>query len=551
MDSRGSLRAEVLGTAGRRLPAIRRAPAARRWLAASAWTLATLAAFAAYLRLARTRAVNSDGASQALQAWDMLHGNPLLRGWTLTDVSFYTTELPQYMLVELVRGLGQDVVHVAAAMTYTLAVLSAALLAKGNATGREAVVRAGLAAGIMLAPQLDAGVNVLVSSPDHMGTSVPLMAAWLILDRARPRWYVPVVTSLLLAWAQIADTLVFFAGVVPLAAVCAIRVMPAMAARRPLASRLAARWYEIALGGGAVLAAGLAVGIQRLISAAGGYRVHPVGTQLAPVGTIIGHNLAVTGDSLLLLPGADFLGLRMNAATFFVALHLVGVVLGGCAVLAAAWRLRKADDLVSQVLLAGIAVTVAAFVVSAHAVSLPSAREITPVLPFAAALAGRQLGPPLVAARLARRALLPLLGIALAGYLAGLGLEISKPSAPPQAAQLTSWLESHRLGTGLSGFWEANVVTLTSGVRVAVHLVAADGGMITAGGTEVNAAWYDPGRSSAHFVVLFPGIPGYPGFSARGPVLATFGKPARTYHVGRYTILYWPQNLLTELRQPP
>jgi len=550
VDSPGSLRTEILATAGRRLPAIRRVLAARRWLAASAWTLATLAAFAAYLRLARTRAVNSDGASQALQAWDMLHGNPLLRGWTLTDVSFYTTELPQYMLVELVRGLGQDVVHVAAAMTYALAVLSAALLAKGNATGREAVVRAGLAAGIMLAPQLGSGVNVLVSSPDHLGTSIPLMAVWLILDRARPRWYIPVVTSLLLSWAQIADTLVFFAGVVPLAAVCAIRVLRAMAARRPLAPQLAARWYEIALGGGAVLAAGLAVGIQRLITAAGGYGVHPVGTRLAPVGTIIGHNLAITGDSLLLLPGADFLGLPVNAATFFVTLHLVGVVLGGCAVLAATWRLRKTDDLVSQVLLAGIAVTVAAFVVSAHAVSLPSAREIAPVLPFAAALAGRQLGPPLVAARLARRALLPLLGIALAGYLAGLGLEISKPSAPPQASQLTSWLESHPLGTGLSGFWEANVVTLTSGERVAVHLVAAHGEMIAAGGTEVNAAWYDPGRSSAHFVVLFPGIQGYPGFTARRQVVATFGRPARTYHVGRYTILYWPGNLLTEIRRP-
>jgi len=80
--------------------------------------------------------------------------------------------------------------------------------------------------------------------------------------------------------------------------------------------------------------------------------------------------------------------------------------------------------------------------------------------------------------------------------------------------------------------------------------VAADGAMITAGGTEVNAAWYDPGRSSAHFVVLYPGIQGYPGFTARGQVLASFGTPARTYHVGRYTILYWPGNLLTELRQP-
>jgi len=80
--------------------------------------------------------------------------------------------------------------------------------------------------------------------------------------------------------------------------------------------------------------------------------------------------------------------------------------------------------------------------------------------------------------------------------------------------------------------------------------VGADGDKITAGGTDVMAAWYDPGRSSAHFVVLFPGIQGYPGFTARLQVLATFGKPATTYHVGRYTILYWPENLLTHLRQP-
>jgi hypothetical protein len=454
------------------------------------------------------------------------------------------------MLIELVRGLGQDVVHVAAAMTYTLTVLFAALLAKGNATGREAAVRAGLAAGIMLAPQLGSGVNVLVSSPDHIGTSVPLMAVWLILDRARPRWYVPVVTSLLLGGAQVADALVFVAGVLPLAVVCAVRVIWTMAEGRPFASRLAARRYEIALGGGAVLAAALATRVQPLISAAGGYRVHPLNTELAPAGTIVGRNLAVTGHSLLLLPGADFPGLPMNAATFFVMLHLVGVGLCGCAVLVATWRLRKADDLVSQVLLAGIAVLVVAFAVSVHAVWLPSAREIAPVLPFAAALAGRQLGPPLAAARLGRRALLPLLGVVLAGYLAGLGLEISKPSAPPQASELTSWLESHPLGTGLSGHWEASVVTLTSGNRVAVRAVQAEGDMITAGGSLVNAAWYDPGRSSAHFVVLFPGIQGYPGFTSRRQVLATFGKPARIYHVGRYTILYWPENLLTELRQP-
>ena len=558
MDSPGSLHTEVLATAGRRLPVIRRTPAARRWLVAAAWTFATLAAFAVYLRLARTRAVNSDGASQALQAWDMLHGNPLLRGWTLTDVSFYTTELPQYMLVELVRGLGQDTVHVAAAMTYALAVLSAALLAKGSATGREAAVRTGLAAGIMLAPQLGSGVNVLVSSPDHLGTSVPLMAAWLILDRARPRWWVPVATSLLLGLAAVADTLVFFVGIAPLALVCAFRALRAIAApgqggarpaRRPLAARLAAQWYEFALAGGAVVAAVVAQLVPRLIHAAGGYTLHPVNTQLAPVSALFSH-LPVLGQGLLLLTGADFIGLPRSATTLFVMLHVVGVALAACGIAVAAWRFFR-DDRVSQVLLAAIVLNVVTFAASRHVQGLPSAREMAPALPFAAALAGRELARPLTTARLARRALLPALGVVLAGYLAGLALEITKPAPAPQAQQLTSWLEHHHLGTGLSGYWESNIVTLTSGEREAVRLVDLGGAVLTRGRSEVNAAWYDPARSSADFVVLFPGINGFPGFTSRKQVLATFGKPARTYHVGRYTILYYHKNLLADLRPAP
>ena len=117
------------------------------WLSRArlAWIGAYLAAgvvlFLCYLRVSGTQSISSDGGSNALEAWDMLHGNLLLHGWTLTDVSFYTTELPEYMLVELIRGLRPAVVHTAAAFTYTLLVLLAGLLAKGRATGREGVVR--------------------------------------------------------------------------------------------------------------------------------------------------------------------------------------------------------------------------------------------------------------------------------------------------------------------------------------------------------------------------------------------------------------------------
>jgi hypothetical protein len=93
-------------------------PARDRVRARALWIAGTLAAavvlMLAYLAAAGTVPVLSDGAGNALQAWDMLHGNLLLHGWWVTDVSFYTTELPQYMLIEAFGGLRTEVVHIAA-----------------------------------------------------------------------------------------------------------------------------------------------------------------------------------------------------------------------------------------------------------------------------------------------------------------------------------------------------------------------------------------------------------------------------------------------------
>ncbi len=116
--------------------------------------LAAAVLFFCYWRESQAAPLSSDGGGNVLQAWDMLRGNLLLHNWWVSDVSFYTTELPQYMLIEALTGLGPWVVHVAAAMTYTLLVLLAAFLAKGNARGGEGCARALMAAGLMLTPQL-------------------------------------------------------------------------------------------------------------------------------------------------------------------------------------------------------------------------------------------------------------------------------------------------------------------------------------------------------------------------------------------------------------
>ena len=102
----------------------------RRWPAAAA-VAGVLLLFYCAQREAHQLGAQSDGAGMVLEGWAMLHGNLLLQGWHLSDVSFYTTELPEYMLVELVRGLNPDVVRLCAALTYTLLVVLAAAVAYG------------------------------------------------------------------------------------------------------------------------------------------------------------------------------------------------------------------------------------------------------------------------------------------------------------------------------------------------------------------------------------------------------------------------------------
>jgi hypothetical protein len=513
---------------------------------AAGYAVAGVVLFLAYLRVSWTRPDTSDGAANALQAWDMLHGNLLLQGWTVSDVSFYTTELPEYMGVELIRGLGPGVVHVAAAFTYTLLVLLAGLLAKGRATGREGLGRVLIASGIMLAPQLGSGAFILLLSPDHTGTEVPLLLTWLVLDRAPRRWYLPVLIGLMLAWVQVADRITLIAAVVPLALVCAVRTIQCLIRREPLNSR----WYELILGAAAVCSVGVASLAVRLITRLGGYSVLPIPVSFAAPGTIPGH-LRVTAEGVLALYGADLSGLRPGAAAAFAVVHLAGLVLAGLALGVAFWQFFRVDDLVVQVLAVAIVLNLAFFAFSNLPVTsdVYTVREIAAVLPLGAAAAGRMLAGPLLSGRALPAGLVTAMGAAvLACYVAALGYSAAQPSVPAQEQDLADWLVAHHLHAGLGGV-EGNVTTLDSGGRVQLLVTSFHRSGAAADAYQSKASWYDPKLHDATFVVS-TWANGANSYVSYRKVLDDFGRPERIYRFREYTIMVWDKNLLADLGAP-
>ncbi|HVB42638.1 MAG TPA: hypothetical protein VNF47_08035 [Streptosporangiaceae bacterium] len=513
-------------------PAGRHSPVGRRLALAAAFVFAGAGLFALYLLQARTVPGNSDGASNVLQAWSMLHGNVLLRGWSLSDVSFYTTELPQYLLVAAARGLTSDVVPIAAATTYTVLVLLSALLARGRRTGREGAAAALIAGGIMAAPSLGTGSLVLLGNPDHTGTQVLLLATWLILDRARPSWRVPVAVALVLGCAQVADPLARYEGVLPLLAVCAMR----MYARR---GPLRGQWYELSLAAATAGSAAAAAVVLEAVRHAGGFAAATVVMDFAQIGALSDH-VWISVQSVLLLFGADFSGMVLGPGAVVALVHLAGVVLAGWAAAIAVRRFWHLD-LVGQVLLVTLAVLLLAYLFGARSAYLYNVHEIAGVLPVGAVLAGR-----LLAGRVIRAGLVPALTGVLACYLAVLAVQaVHKPASSDQRA-VASWLVAHHLKYGLAGYWYASSVTVDSGNRVQVRPVARTGPRTLAlDPWESQASWYDGRLHDASFVIepRWPGKCFTIGCLRRAPQ-ALFGRPAAVYRVRDLLVLVWHKNLL-------
>ena len=510
------------------------------WVTAAA--VVCLVLFWCYLRQAQTYQLNADPAGQALQAWDMLHGNLLLRGWWLGDVSFYTVELPLNMIIEMIVGLRPVEISILAALIYTAVVLLTALLAKGSARGREGVVRALLGGGILLAPSLVLGTRVLMQGPDHLGTAVPILLMLLVLDRAPERWWVPVVVGVLLTLAQVSDLLATFAGAAAVAVACGVRVCLEIVRRqRPLKFP----GYDLSLVVAAVISIGLAHLVLWGIHAAGGFYMRPPknGMGLAPISALPTHAWEV-GYNLLILFGADFFGQHTAVGVVLALLHLTGVALALLGLLIGLFGFfGRAADRVIQVLVAGTVIILAAGTFGNYMSKIVGAHEIVTVLPFCAVLAGRLLGGRLVKARL-----VPTLAVGLACYLGALAYNDTQPIQAPLHVDLADWLEAHHLTTGLAPYWESNITSLDSGGRV--RLAPLKPGGASANPYESDSAWYNPAVSRANFVVTVSAPPSDASLVTPGEVLAQFGPPARTYHFEEYTVMVYDYNLLTRLQVP-
>ena len=507
------------------LPADRKHRWLRRALGATAWTAGCVALFACYLRISFTAHVSSDGANNALQAWDMLHGHLLLHGWIIGDATYYTFELPLLALTEIFFGLQALTSHIAAALSYLIVTVIAVAIALTGSRGLARVARCGVVVVVLTVMfHVEPNTPYLLGAPDHTGTSAFLLVSFLLIDRVPARWYTSPLLLAILCAGQIGDATVRYVAVPAVVVVCVYRVVAARKIHTGDAANALA----------AVASVPLAAVVRALMLHFGAYQMIAPRTAISPPGQW-SHNAAIAWHALRVLFGAE-------AGSGSVSLaRNAGYILGIACLLAAAagfarvvWTWRTASR-AEQLLCAAIVINLSAYVIST--MPIPSnPYEVVAVLPCGAILAARACVPGRITGTLRARLAT---GLAAVAALLPLAIATPRPAAAQPTAPLSAWLEAHGLTYGLAGYWNSSIITLQSGNRVRVRAVGVDGGQVFPYLWETNTLWYDASRNDATFLIV-----DLAGAGLSPSAEQAFGKPARIGHVAHWEILIYQKNLL-------
>ncbi len=524
--AQGTASASRRRPAGQVDPAVRPGPAARHWRAVAAWIGGglTLAAFS--LRISLSRGVNSDGANNALQAWDMLHGNYLLHNWVLGDATYYTLDLPVIAITQIFLGLHTIASAVASVLIYLIVVACAVAVAATDSRGPARAARCAVVVAVMAAPLL-ANVLTPLGPPDHTGTSAILLVAFLLIDRFPDRRFTSPLLCAILCAGQIGDSTIRFVAVPAIVIVSVYRVL---AARK-------IRVADSAIAVAAVASVPLTTLVRTAMLRTGAYSMIAPETSLSPAAQLP-HHAALALHQIRMLygtivvPGAALggLGTAFGLACLLAVAFGFGTVIG-------TWPTARR---VEQLLCVAIAVNVGAYIFST--IPVPSNNhELVAVLPCGAILAARALVPGRIAGRRTARIAAALAGVAA---LLPLAAAATMPTAAQRSAPLAAWLEAHGLRYGIGWYWDASIVTVQSAGRVQVRAVWPVPQGIGAYDWETDARWYDPSRHDATFVVT-PLAHQQDWFT--GAIYNHFGRPAATYREAGVLILVYRKNLLSQV----
>lgn len=484
---------------------------------------------------------NSDGATVILQGRAVLNGDLGLNHWALSLDSFWTVDVPFYVLGVAINGVGPALYHAMPAVIAGLLVGVGMVLARAGRTERLSYAGALTVFALLALPGLFLA-NFFVQGPLHMGTTLWCLLAFLGLRRGRFGWGWGVALLFLTA-GLLGDFQTVVLGVGPVVAagvVAGLRLRNARAALPALSAGL-----------GSLVAAEV---VRKIMDRLGTYTIGAA-NQTATRAQMI-HNITNAFHW-----GAELMGLKATAGTppWARDLHVLGALLVAVAVVVAVLSLLWGIISGSTGAIGGKDWRIDDFLVLALGADFVMFLYLTPINNFnysryltAAVVLGSILGGRLVtrwATGGSRHAGARFhLGPVIAGLtvvvtaLFGIGFAHSMrgPVVKAPSLALQRFLADHGLHRGIADYWDASSITVQSRNTIRIRPVVQDpNGRLGRYERQSSASWYQ--GVPFQFLLYNEAVP--TGNVTLATAEATWGHPAHVYDVGTYRVLVWPKPL--------
>ncbi len=401
--------------------------------------------------------LNSDHANQILQASDILNGNVLLKGWNLTGVSFYLSEIPFYVFGTAIAGV-DTYAYVIAAASMVMALFALGYINAFAEKAEHGVLKALTWCALAGMPTL----TRLGYLRGHCAIFVYFMLCLICLrrifaDEGRPAgaW---LALGLLTACGCMSDMQLVIICVLPTALYCLINLLSASV---PFGTRRNLGTVGVLLGG-----TGLGMVLDKLLMTAGGINKNSfLDTRKFVDMDRLGEKFLLLGKGLLNSFGAEFPLTGRGYIGLAFAWLVILLTLTAIALTARNWIRDGKSEPTAAICALSILVMLGVCFFTDIYTSEDSARYIA-FIPFAAGILICRSFEKYFAAGQGRIAI-PLFLIALVAF--ALPVSFSRVESPQD--RLAAFLEENGLTYGYADFWNASHTTVASNDRVRVRAV--------------------------------------------------------------------------------
>lgn len=464
---------------------------------------------------------NSDYASIILEAKSIYEGNIFLSGWNLSTVSFYTTEIPLYVLGMMMFGYTPRLLYIIPSITYLITVLAAMWLVYDGKRIKGAILTlcfVGIPIGLM-------GVLALVG-PVHIGAIALCFICFKLIQDVERKKILYLYFGILFCWILIGDPIALWIVGLPIVLLGAYRMIINHSQWRK----------EVILPLIVFLAVVLSKIVLKTIEYFGGFVVPGTGQVMFANIENLGRNTYFAILGILELFNANFFGRPLGSLeTVFLIIHFIGLIFVFYVFAKYLFKILKNKHIsyIDQLLVVSISITIVAYIFSNLNMGMGTTRYLIPAIFLITVLAGKWLNS--FEWSLNKNIIF---SVVMAIFALTMISPLSFSRDTDKLVRLQTYLKSEGLTYGYGTFWLSAPITLYSNDSVKVRQVLANSDEKIAPYFWLSEQkWYD---SSANFIIYDSTNWGQVNKST---AINTFGKPMKELQFEDVHILVWDKDI--------